>query len=317
MYTIIPIREDFFFLQYAGDSWPTSSNIFAIPDNDGLNIIDAGLNKEESFKGLRACIEKLGFSTSDIHTILLTHGHTDHIAGARIINLHSNRRILLSDKSIPEAIDPAMQEHYCLPSSVREISLKIKDYDILANFENTCGPWRLNGERILPVRDGDELKIGNYTFQAIHVPGHDIGLMVFYEPRIKVLLSTDLLKASRPGNALPWYSSSAGGPGHYLRSLQKVEKLDVKGAFPSHGALRGAVPEMVARTRSVIVKRQAEVIDSLRRGAKTCDQLDEILFKPIVLELCPWFSCVTESHLVELEKEGLVTRDGLEFVALS
>lgn len=315
MYEIVHIREDLFLFQYGGDSWPTSSNIYAIPDKDGLNIIDTGLNREESFGGLRLCIHELGFSISDIHTILLTHGHTDHIAGANFLSLHCTPRILLSEKSIPEAIHPSMQEHYCLPSRVREISARLRNYDILNNFQNTCGPWTLDTRQITAVRDDDEIEMGNYAFQAMHVPGHDVGLMVFYEPKTKILLTTDLLKASRPGNALPWYSSSAGGPSNYLKSLGKVTKLNVREAFPSHGSLRGVFTDMVRRTKDVILDREARIIASLKEGPKTLDQLDSILFSPAVLKLCPWFSCVTESHLLELEHDGVVEQDGLDFVA--
>lgn len=316
MYKMVRIREDLFLFQYSGNSWPTSSNIYAIPDRDGLNIVDTGLNREESFGGLQACLQELGFSASDIHTILLTHGHTDHIAGTKFLTLHGSPRILLSEKSIPESVSSTMQEHYCLPPRVREVSVRLKNYDILANFHDSCGPWTLNKEQITAVRDGDEIEMGNYTFQVIHVPGHDIGLMVLYEPKIRMLLTTDLLKASRPGNAPPWYSSSAGGPRNYLKSLDKVTRLKVREAFPSHGALRGAFAEMVHRTRNAIVDREARIVAALKVGPKTVDQLDTILFTPVVLALCPWFSSVTESHLLELEHEGVVKKDGLDFVAI-
>ncbi len=316
MYTITTIEKHFFLFKYCGDSWPTSSNIYVIPDADGLNIIDSGLNKENCFSGFRSCLNQLGFEVSDVHTVILTHGHTDHIAGTHMINQHSSPRIFLSEKSIPEAIDPAMQEHYCLPSSVRDISVRLKNYAILENFENTCGRWRLNREGILPIRDGDQLEVGDYTLRTIHVPGHDIGLMVFYEPNLKLLLTTDLMKSSGPGTALPWYSSSAGGPGSYLRSLDQVEKLDVEAAFPSHGAFNGSLADAISRTRADIIKREAKIIASLKNSPKTCDQLDGILFRPIVLELCPWYSSVTESHLLELEENGVVMREDLEYVAV-
>jgi hypothetical protein len=92
-----------------------------------------------------------------------------------------------------------------------------------------------------------------------------------------------------------------------------VEKLSVKDAFLSHGMLKGSFTETVGHTRDAILKREAEIIASLKSGPKTCDQLDNILYRPVVLELCPWFSSVTESHLVELEKSGVVRKDGLEY----
>ncbi|MEJ2717579.1 MAG: MBL fold metallo-hydrolase [Deltaproteobacteria bacterium] len=231
---------------------------------------------------------------------MLTHGHTDHIAGTNSIKKYCKARIFLPEKSIPEATDAEVQEQAVLPDSVREISLTLRNYDILDNFDKTCGEWVLKKDDISAINDGDELQAGAYTFQAIPTSGHDIGMMVFYEPSRKLLLTADLLKGLRPGNALPWYSSSAGGPGEYLASLDMVEKLSVKDALPSHGILKGSFIEAVGHTRDAILKREAEIVASLKNGPKTCDQLDNILFSPILLEVClsapSALSCWTSAH---------------------
>jgi len=314
MYTTSIIREDFFLLKYNGKNWPTSANIFVIVDQDGLNLIDTGLNDVICFEGVAGGIQQMRLEISDIHTILLTHGHTDHIAGTNIISEQCNPVILMPEKSIPEATEPETQAHIILPSSVREIVPKLKDYDILGNFKDTCGKWWIKNVDISPVRDGDEIKLGKYTFQAIHVPGHDIGLMVFYEPDIKSILTTDLLRSSGLGSALPWYASTAGGVESYLKSLDKIKNLPVQDAFPSHGSIESPFTVMVEDTRSVLLEREAEIVASLKMGPRTCEQLDAALFSPFVLEICPWYSAVTESHLLKLKREGTVKRNGLEFI---
>ena len=316
VYKISNIKEDFYFIKYVGASWPTSSNIFLIRDTNGLNIIDTGLNKKEVFKGLLKCIQQKGLEISDIHTILLTHGHTGHIAGVNILKKFCIPRIFLSEESIPETIDPKIQENAVLPFYVREIAPRLKSYDILDELKNSCGEWVLKKVDLLPIRDGDEIKLGKYTFQAIHTPGHDVGLMVFYEPKIKLLLSTDLLQASVPGNALPWYSSSSGGVRAYLKSLNKIQDLDVDEEFPSHGALAGSFRELIGKTRDVILNRESKIIYYLKDGPKTCEQLDVILYSPLTLKFCPWFSSTTEAHLHKLEREGIIKKDDLQYILI-
>lgn len=309
MYKAHKIDDDLYFLHFTRKSWPTGSNIFVIPDRDGLNVIDTGLNENASFEGFENCLAGLGYRVSDIHTVYLTHGHTDHIAGVNLITNHCTPRIYLSEKSIPEARQPAMQEHYCLPESVRKIVPELQNFDILANFEQSCGRWWLEDIEIAPIRGGDRLTIGKYTFSTILVPGHDIGLLVFYEPSLKLLLSTDLFQSTGPGSALPWYTSTAGGVGEYLSSLQRVEGLDVEQVLPSHGFVRNGFSDAVEVTRSVIKSREQKILQALQDGRKSCRQLDKLLFGEFLLEICPWFSTITEAHLVALKNDNRIADD--------
>ncbi len=313
MYKVIAIEEDFDFLRYTGKTWPTSSNVFLIKDRDGLIIIDTGLNRPEVFEGLSRCIQKDGLKISDIHTILLTHGHTDHIAGVNAFKGFCKPHILLPEGSIPEAVDSKEQEKAILPQQVKDIAPGLKDYGILEEFYRSCGEWRLIREDLLPIRDGDEISLGKYRFQAIHTPGHDIGHMVFYESRLKWLLSTDLLRASIPGNALPWYSSTGGGVSAYLESLDRLKDLDVGRGFPSHGALEGPFEECHIKTRDIIVNRENKIIEALKKGPMTCEDLDTLLYNPLALIYCPWFSSTTEAHLRKLQQDGTVIRDDILF----
>jgi glyoxylase-like metal-dependent hydrolase (beta-lactamase superfamily II) len=313
MYDIFPIAEDMHFLRYSGKNWPTSSNIFLIKDAHGLAMVDTGLNRPEVFQGLESALDRLGYGLRHIHTILLTHGHTDHIAGANHIRDFCNPRILLPKKCLAEALDPKKQEAAVLPRSVRELVPTLREYDILTEFKDSCGEWVLS-ENTVSGFDGDEdIELGKYRFRPIPTPGHDIGLMVYYESGIKLLLSTDLLRSSVPGNALPWYASTAGGVSAYLDSLDRVEDLDVASVYPSHGTFERPFEQNVQRTRDIILKREHKIVVALREAARTCSDLDAMLYSPQVLTYCPWFSSCTEAHLVKLEAEGKVMRDGLLF----
>lgn len=313
MYEMCEIRRQFYFLRYTGRSWPTSSNIFLIKDKDGLNLIDTGLNKKDVFQGLSNCLRQGGYDVSDVHTVILTHGHTDHIAGLNVINESNSPRVFLPKECIPEASDPGAQEEAVLPRRVREVAPRLRDYDILNEFSKSCGDWILKDIRLLSIEDKDEIKLGQYTFQAICTPGHDIGLMVFFSPEMNLLLSTDLLRATIPGNALPWYSTTGGGVTAYLCGLDRIAKLRIDKAFPSHGTLSGIVEEQILNTRNIILDREARIIDSLKKAPKTCEQLDLVLFSSLTLKLCPWFSSTTEAHLQRLEIEGQVKKEGLEY----
>jgi glyoxylase-like metal-dependent hydrolase (beta-lactamase superfamily II) len=313
MYRLSKIAEDFFFLQFTGTSWPTSSNIFLIRDRLGLNLIDTGLNREEFFAGVLRCIEELGFKTSYIHTVLLTHGHTDHIAGIHPIRRFCNPRILIPELSFAEATDPREQEKAVLPGTVREAAPRLKNFDILGEFANSCGKWLLAPRECIPFQDKDKIRLGRYLLQAIHCPGHDAGHTAFYVPDMKILLSGDLLRAAIPGNALPWYSSTGGGVRAYLRSLKNFEGFDAEMVYPSHGSLKGPLAPALRRTQGEILKRHSIIIETLKRGPRTCEDLDKLLYSPQALQYCPWYSSSTLAHLEELQEDGKLVREGLLF----
>jgi glyoxylase-like metal-dependent hydrolase (beta-lactamase superfamily II) len=278
-----------------------------------LSLIDAGIDNPACFLALSSCLQKIGRRIEDIHTVLLTHGHPDHVGGTNRILQTAAPRILIPENSIPEAVDLAKQDFYCLPPQVREISACMREFDILENFSRTCGSWLLSRSALTGIHDGQEIKLGRYVFRGIHTPGHDVGLMCFYEPEQKILVSGDLLRSSGPGSALPWYTSTAGGVEAYLASLERIEELVVQTLLPAHGAPTGAFEEMVQKTKDVILERETTILSLLSDGPKTCEQLDGHLYRPIVLEICPWYSTVTESHLSALEKAGRVKRNGFEY----
>ncbi len=314
MYSIDPIKDDFFFLQYDGRRWPTAANAWLIKDPDGLILIDTGLNSEACFGGLTARIEEIGHRISDIHTVLLTHGHSDHIAGINAILGYTRPRIYLPRSCIAEATDPATQERNILPPEVRAIVPALRSYDILDNFKQTCGEWQLDAGDLSPIEDGEVLQFGRYRLEAIETPGHDVGLMVFREPSLRLILTTDLFRASGPGSSLPWYSTNSGGVSSYLESLDRIKEIDIIIAYPSHGAPIEDYDAAREATRAVILERDRSILHRLKSGAKRCAELDAVLFSDRLMEYCPWYSSVTHAHLSWLETKGTVRQTGDLFV---
>jgi glyoxylase-like metal-dependent hydrolase (beta-lactamase superfamily II) len=313
LYDLVQIYDDFFCAGYLGNSWPTSSNIYVISDHDGLTLIDTGIDNSDCLSGLSSSLEKIGRRIEDVHTIILTHGHPDHIGGTNAICRRASPRVFLPEASLPEAVDPVQQDYYCLPPEVRAVAPRMHHFDILDNFRRTCGSWELDAPRPTVIRDGERIQIGRYVFQALHTPGHDIGLMCFYEPTAKIFISGDLLRSTGPGSALPWYTSTAGGVEAYLHSLERICGLEVQAIFPAHGTLDGAFDAIVKKTRDVILGRESKILSLLRQGPKTCEQLDSHLYRAVVLDLCPWYSTVTESHLSRLESAGTVKHNRLNY----
>ncbi len=144
-----------------------------------------------------------------IETLLLTHGHFDHIWDAA-----------------------AIQKTFGCPVLVHA------DDERLLTEE---GIWRKHGFPIdLPpvrasrfVRDGEELEFGPWRFRALHAPGHCLGSLCFYDEKAAVVFGGDVLFQGGVGR----WDLPGGDHATLLKSI--ADKLlvlpDNVRVFPGHG----------------------------------------------------------------------------------
>ena len=150
-------------------------NCTAAWDDKGFcAIIDPGYTEKER--------EQLtGFISSNNLTpvcIMLTHGHFDHIYGAKD---------LAETYEIPIYMD--LKETY--------------------SFEHTntyvCGTYGLplpqlpSAELLKNAAEGDVIEVGDLRFEVIETPGHSVGGLCFLERKEKTLFSGDTLFAGAIG----------------------------------------------------------------------------------------------------------------------
>lgn len=133
-------------------------NQYLVDTGDGLVLIDAGL--KEAVHLLVDSIHRLGFDPKNIKHLFLTHGHFDHIGGARLIQEMSGCKIYFPPDDmffLTERRDLIMMEDH-----VPEFQVDVQ-YDYKSVYE-----------------------IGDCAFWAVHSPGHTPGTSsVFYRVRHK------------------------------------------------------------------------------------------------------------------------------------
>ncbi len=128
---------------------PISTNCyFAIDPNGETAIIDPGANPAR----VNQIIEENNLKPK---YVLLTHGHFDHIGGAKgIVKKHPDVKIVIGEK------DASM-----LPAAIKNANWRqfIKDEDYL------------DLKADILAREGDEFTVGEMTFRVIETPGHTRG----------------------------------------------------------------------------------------------------------------------------------------------
>jgi glyoxylase-like metal-dependent hydrolase (beta-lactamase superfamily II) len=285
--------------------WPAPANSFVLKDDRGAVLIDAGCGYVECYRKIRDFLAGLGLEPGDVHTVVLSHAHPDHMgalpflleeASPRII-IHSIERTLAADnRLLNKSFDMCHITDYYMErlGDTDPASIDILDY-----FSNLCPMGA--AEATDTVEEGDTLELGGRRFEVIHTPGHAPGHISLWDREDRTLLSFDLV-----GAVVAWYCPSGGGAKGYLESLDKIERLGARLILPSHGEDIEDVDGAIARTREVLLSRDRRILEMLGGGPKSLLEVTDALF-PEAVRMFPGLQ-ITDSHLIKLEEEGLVER---------
>ena len=132
-------------------------------------VIDPGGDLPE----VERAITRAGVS---VDKIWLTHGHVDHVAGAT--DLKTNLKVSIEG---PHKDDLFLLQH-------------------VAETGRSYGMW--NASNVTPDRwleEGDQVQIGELTFNALHGPGHSPGSIVYFNPVQRLAIVGDVLFAGSIG----------------------------------------------------------------------------------------------------------------------
>lgn len=171
-----------------------------------------------------ALVDANGFSESAIfdyieknnlklECLLLTHGHYDHVYGAKRVQDTANVLVYLHNKDV------------FLMEMLGE-QLKISGLPPI-------GPPAEKPTQTTPLKDGDITKVGNIEIKSILTPGHSAGSLSFYLEKEKKLFCGDLILFNGVGRTdLPGGSYEV-----LLDSIHEIIKKlpeDVE-IYPGHG----------------------------------------------------------------------------------
>ena len=197
---------------------PFGTNCYvAVDENGRAAVIDPGLYAPELQTLLR---EK----TAAVETILLTHGHADHISGAA-----------------------ALREATGAPISIHTLDNDFTDGPLCMADE--CGypfaPFR--ADRLL--EDGDTVAFGKETMTVLHTPGHTPGSVCFLHGDDRVLFSGDTLFCLTAGRT----DFPRGSHDDLMQSLRRLRDLD--GDFTVYPGHERATRLDAERKRNFFMRR--------------------------------------------------------------
>ena len=188
---------------------PFGTNTYVVNDGQQALLVDPACSNPYEEQMLYRFIEDLRLKIEDFR-IIATHGHLDHLWGAKWATEQWHTPVLMHEADIPMA--QAMQQQYDL-----------------FGIHRTAEPFPIEDIKSSILN----LKSQMSNFELLETPGHTPGSICLYWPEEKVLLSGDTLFQMGYGRTdLP-----GGNMGQLIESLEHLFTLPGDTVvYPGHGA---------------------------------------------------------------------------------
>jgi glyoxylase-like metal-dependent hydrolase (beta-lactamase superfamily II) len=297
-------------------------NSYLLKSGEKNLLIDTGLNFPTSFQALCKGLSEVGVKPGQLDQILLTHFHVDHVG---LIP-----RIKEMSKNVELFIHPTEAEMSKLMlEDFGSYRLRIENFletngaplSIAKRLQNfhpaffTPQAYQELAKAASPVKDGQEILIGNYGFQVLWTPGHSPGHICLHEPSKRVLFSGDHLLPTITSHVAQ-FMENMDPLTDYLGSLEKIEKLNIGVVFPAHEEAFTSHRERIKELKVHHRQRLTEIVDELEKTSLTAYMLASKLHWDVNYESWEEFPSFqkylalgeTLAHLKVLEKKQLVKR---------
>ena len=192
-------------------------------ERDRLTLIDTGVSG--SAKRLYAAIEAIGRKPQDLHQIVVTHHHLDHIGALAEVVERTNAQVLV------HTIDaPVVRGEQEAPRP-RATGITRLLAQLFARFQQRPKPSRVDRE----LADGDEIDLDGGA-RVLHVPGHTAGSIALHLPGRRLLFSGDAavnaLGLGPPSGPFGMFNEDQA---QARESFRKLADLDFEVACFGHG----------------------------------------------------------------------------------
>lgn len=137
------------------------ASVHILDTGKGLVLFDTGFT--ETLGEVVDAMWRMGLDPKKVIAVFLTHGHIDHVGGAKFFREMSGAKIYLGEQDVP---------------AVTGEKPLIFDWELGMRFTAFFEPDVL-------VHDGDTFEIGGVKIYAVATPGHTEGAMSYFFPVTK------------------------------------------------------------------------------------------------------------------------------------
>ncbi|HZF42462.1 MAG TPA: MBL fold metallo-hydrolase [Sphingomonadaceae bacterium] len=162
------------------------------------------------------------------------------------------------------------------------------------------------------LEDGEAVTGGDWTLRAVATPGHMSNHLCFAWDEARALFSGDHVMGWSTSVILP----PDGHMGDYLASLHKLAAREDRVYYPAHGE---PVDEPAKLVRGLLAHRRAretQIVRTLETGPADVAALVARNYPRLDPALIPAAGASVLAHLIHLEEQGRVVREGAGWTLL-
>ncbi len=300
--------------------WPLAViNVYLLKGLDGYLLMDCGLKTDASRQALQNALGELGLGWRDISQIIITHLHPDHFGAAGVVRQLSGAPILMHPLEA-KLVAPRHPSQPFFADTERYLRANGVPDEVIGELRQRSQEVAEGSERLAPdgpLEEGDTLPYASGTLQVMVTPGHSPSLLSFYEASSKMLFSTDVIIEKITPN-VGVHAFYGGDPlGDYLRSLERLESLEVDLILPSHGDPFRGHRQWIAATREHHRRRSEKIAKAVTGAARHGWTVAGIVWgqdrSPFERRFAMAEALSHLEHLVREQRVTRSTRDGVTY----
>ncbi len=159
--------------------------------------------------------------------------------------------------------------------------------------------------------DGSVVDTDDGPLTVLHLPGHAPDHLTFWHADSRTLFVGDMLVQ---GSTVVIPASHGGSLAAYLRSLDRMLRLNPARALPAHGAVIDDPAAVIHRYIEHRAQREEQVLGALAAGGSTVASITAKIYPALDAALLPMAHESMLAHLQKLEDDGRARHDGDRWV---
>ena len=245
-------------------------NVFLFPDGDEADLLDCGMNTEESVEEIRAAVKQIG--AKRIRRLVVTHIHPDHYGAAGVFAGEGGADLYLHRLEVG-LVNPRYVELEHLVEEVRRYlvvnGVPAGETEVLSNSQRALSQVVTIAEPAVQLDGAETLEMGRRQLRVEWTPGHSPGHICLYDATDKLLFAGDhMLPELSPNIGL--HPQSTPDPLHeYLDGLRRMAAYEPRLVLPAHGRPFTDASGRVATLVAHHMKRLEKIVDIVARGERS------------------------------------------------
>ncbi|GGP07162.1 MBL fold metallo-hydrolase [Oceanobacillus neutriphilus] len=281
-------------------------NCFLAEGENGYKVLDTGLNNKKTEK-----IWDKELAGKQITDIIISHYHPDHFGYTGKLQEKTGAKAWMPEIDLQIALQAwekpfleNLQENYQRSGIPEDISRALAENT--ASFAPLVKPYP-KVQNLL--KEGETIQFGKFAYEVIHTPGHSDGLVTFYNRENSVLLSTDHILPKITPNISYWFHGAPNPLENYLKSLEKIKKLNAEWVIPSHGSPFQNASKRISEIKAHHEERLDSLQEMLKNRLTIYETMEKLFPKKLAVHDTRFAVGETAAHLEYLRLAGECERE--------